>query len=64
MQTFHCFIQIVSLRKWPKRLVISPQQSFNESSFFIILYEPPTSWHYLMLTLIVTGVIVSFFFPY
>ena len=50
-------------RKWPKRLVMSRNQSFSDSAFFVIVYEPPSSWPYIMLFALICGVITICMFP-
>eukprot|EP00921_Rhytidocystis_pertsovi_P012387 GHVQ01020123.1.p1 GENE.GHVQ01020123.1~~GHVQ01020123.1.p1 ORF type:complete len:394 (+),score=62.75 GHVQ01020123.1:108-1289(+) len=49
--------------KWPKRLQTTGTQLFDESGFFIIVYEGSKTWSYLMLGAIITVVLFLCMFP-
>jgi len=49
--------------KWPKRLAITVNQSFEESAFYVICYEGSKTWKYIALGAIVVAVLLMCMFP-
>mmetsp|Transcript_40971 Transcript_40971/g.61917 ORF Transcript_40971/g.61917 Transcript_40971/m.61917 type:complete len:343 (-) Transcript_40971:185-1213(-) len=52
-----------SVKKWPDRLIRTPNQKFECDGYYVITYEGDTAMQHLFLALIIAGVLLACMFP-
>ncbi|PHJ25024.1 translocation protein sec62 [Cystoisospora suis] len=49
--------------KWPKRLGMTPKQTFDSQAFYVVVYEGSKSWQHFILFCIIAAVLCVCMFP-